>query len=412
MTERSKNNIRETGGVFGGLRRVVGKYFQYGNSRRTRRMRREVTIDRSLLMTETAHDVPVNSVADAMGIAVVNRCVQLISGAVSSLPLRLLACGADGVFAAVPEGDANNLQYLLSVQPNDRDSAVELWARAVQQMLLLGNAYIIPRYFESAPYALMELRLVGADASVVYDRYSETYTVTDLAQGLSGRYAEGDIVRLSCPSYDGTPVGVGLIVAANTALRTVATADREMLRRFANGCMPTGFITNPRTVEGYGEVQDEELDRLAGALRYNMRHGDYLNVLYGNAEFHGVQMTAQDAQFVQIVNGRYVTSVAFRGTSVLRDGRDFEQLQERRDGQCCVSEQHAEPTTAEDRERAPAQTAEPRRVRTASHSLRPQSAVRVRPRQQGAVYVRAVRRGRGHRQRVAASRRASPGRRW
>lgn len=299
MTERSKNNIRETGGVFGGLRRVVGKYFQYGNSRRTRRMRREVTIDRSLLMTETAHDVPVNSVADAMGIAVVNRCVQLISGAVSSLPLRLLACGADGVFAAVPEGDANNLQYLLSVQPNDRDSAVELWARAVQQMLLLGNAYIIPRYFESAPYALMELRLVGADASVVYDRYSETYTVTDLAQGLSGRYAEGDIVRLSCPSYDGTPVGVGLIVAANTALRTVATADREMLRRFANGCMPTGFITNPRTVGGYGEVQDEELDRLAGALRYNMRHGDYLNVLYGNAEFHGVQMTAQDAQFVQ-----------------------------------------------------------------------------------------------------------------
>lgn len=299
MTERSKNDIRETGGVFGGLRHVVGKYFQYGNSRRTRRMRREVTIDRSLLMTETAHDVPVNSVADAMGIAVVNRCVQLISGAVSSLPLRLLACGADGVFAAVPEGDANNLQYLLSVQPNDRDSAVEFWARAVQQMLLLGNAYIIPRYFESAPYALMELRLVGADASVVYDRYSETYTVTDLAQGLSGRYAEGDIVRLSCPSYDGTPVGVGLIAAANTALRTVATADREMLRRFANGCMPTGFITNPRTVEGYGEVQDEELDRLAGALRYNMRHGDYLNVLYGNAEFHGVQMTAQDAQFVQ-----------------------------------------------------------------------------------------------------------------
>lgn len=112
MTERSKNNIRETGGVFGGLRHVVGKYFQYGNSRRTRRMRREVTIDRSLLMTETAHDVPVNSVADAMGIAVVNRCVQLISGAVSSLPLRLLACGGDGVFAAVPEGDANN-QHML-----------------------------------------------------------------------------------------------------------------------------------------------------------------------------------------------------------------------------------------------------------------------------------------------------------
>lgn len=239
----------------------------------------------------------VNTSSEAMSLAVVNRCVRFVSESVASLPLRVLVRDSDGVFREGTEG--SRLQYLLSVSPNEQSGAVEFWGAAVRQSLLSGNAYIVPKRWSTAPYEWMELRLVSPTAAVTYDCISERYRIYDYVQGIDGTYGEGEILRISCPSYDGTPVGVGILQSARQALSTVATADREMLRRFGNGCMPTGFITNPRVVEGYGETQDEELDKLADDLRYNMRRGDTLNVLYGNAEFKPVQMTAADAQFVQ-----------------------------------------------------------------------------------------------------------------
>lgn len=278
--------------------KIIDKIFRRGaeRARSVAAERRSVTVNRTIVAGDM-HERTVSSAREAMSLAVVHRCVRFVSESVSSLPLCVLSRDGDGVFREGGEGA--RLQYLLGVSPNEQSGAVEFWSAAVRQMLLSGNAYIVPRRWSTAPYEWMELRLVSPDAAVTYDRIGERYRIYDFSQGIDGTYSEGELIRLSCPSYDGTPVGVGILDSGRLALSTVATADREMLRRFSNGCMPTGFITNPRVVEGYGETQDEELDRLADDLRYNMRRGDTLNVLYGNAEFKPVQMTAADAQFVQ-----------------------------------------------------------------------------------------------------------------
>ena len=73
-----------------------------------------------------------------MSIPTAHRCVEVIAGIVSSLPLRVESV-RDGLFVSTP-GD--RLSYLLNVQPCPSMSAADFWGAIIRLLLLEGNAYV------------------------------------------------------------------------------------------------------------------------------------------------------------------------------------------------------------------------------------------------------------------------------
>jgi HK97 family phage portal protein len=262
-----------------------------------RRRRREVTPTATTLtdggVVITTGDDNVKRVAgprQAMALSTVYRCVCHIADSVASLRLRVMV-RRNGIFVESDE----HLNYLLSVAPSPWMNAVDFWRGAVQQILLSGNAYILPRWGETGVQELVLL----SPGSVAHDIYRNIYTVTDMVNHISEVVPEDRIIHLMNLSFDGRD-GVSVVEMARETLEISATAERETKNRFANGGMPKGFITNEVSngVTGYGEYQDEQLDKLARQAYYDFRSSSIL-ALPGAARFQSMGMSSADLQFLQ-----------------------------------------------------------------------------------------------------------------
>lgn len=75
---------------------------------------------------------------NAMRLATVYRCVSILSGSIASLPLQLLR-KRNGVF--MPD-EADPLNYLLTLCPNNSQTAFELIKNTIITMVIQGNIHI------------------------------------------------------------------------------------------------------------------------------------------------------------------------------------------------------------------------------------------------------------------------------
>ena len=73
----------------------------------------------------------------AMTLAAVHRCVNVIMNSVASLPVKLYVYDKDGYRQELH----NNLSYLLSKRPNNKMNAYTFYGLIVKDILLSGNAY-------------------------------------------------------------------------------------------------------------------------------------------------------------------------------------------------------------------------------------------------------------------------------
>lgn len=231
----------------------------------------------------------------AMSVATVYRCVKLMSESVANLPLRYLR-RKDGVFT-----DAGNdrLDYLLNVQPDYAMSAFDFWRQAVQEVLLSGNAYIVPVY-DAAQAELCRLALCGR-GTVAHDTINDTYTVTDYTNHINGTYTEADIIHIKGPVLRGGKTGVSVLTYARLTADIAATSDRETKKRFANGGTVKGLVTNSRDPQKlWGDYKDEQLRAVARDLneRYNVE-GENIVASPGQTGFTPISMTSVDMQFLE-----------------------------------------------------------------------------------------------------------------
>lgn len=224
--------------------------------------------------------------------ATVYRCVNLLADSVANLPLQYMRRRGD-IFEAETSG---RLNHLLSVQPNQSMNAVDFWRLAVQQILLRGNAYIIPVY----DYAAMEIScLVLADPSAVaHDTVNGTYTVSDTAAGVSGVYKENEVIHLKNYTRDGKR-GLSVLGFARVTLDIAAEGDRETLERFRNGGNVRGIINNDTGVRGFGEYQDAELNKAAADIDGKFRSGSRIVSVPGSAQFSPLSLSSADMQFLE-----------------------------------------------------------------------------------------------------------------
>lgn len=236
--------------------------------------------------------ISVGSSNTALALATVYRCVRLLSESVANLPMQYMVKRGD-IFK---EDTESHLHYLLTVQPTPTMSAFDFWVQAVENVLLEGNAYIVP----IVNPATMEVdRLVlCARHTVSHDIYNDTYTICDTINGVQGVYSEDEIIHLRGLSLDGKS-GLSVLTFARRTLDIGGTGDTETLNRFRYGGTVTGIIGNDRSVTGFGEYQDSQLEKTATDIDGQFRGGKRIVSLPGQVDFKQLSLSSTDMQFLE-----------------------------------------------------------------------------------------------------------------
>jgi HK97 family phage portal protein len=163
-------------------------------------------------------------------------------------------------------------------------------------MLLRGNAYIVPQY-DAASMDISRL-ILCSPGSVAHDTLNDTYTVTDTVNGLTGTYAENEIIHIKNYTRDGKH-GLSTLAFARSAVEIAKAGDIETLNRFENGGNVRGIVSNDTSVRGFGEYQDNELKKTATDLDERFRTGARIVSLPGQVQFSALSINSTDMQFLE-----------------------------------------------------------------------------------------------------------------
>lgn len=226
----------------------------------------------------------------ALSVMAYKRALNILAGSVARLPLRYMK-QKDGIYV---DFEASPLHYLLSTQPQTRMSAYDWKYQLVWQAFHDGDAYVWPRIIDGE---VVELVLLNRN-SCSFDDTNGTYYVSDEYNGVYGTFKESDILHIFFNSHNGRR-GTPLWKEGNRALNIMATGDNETLNRFVNGGNVRGFITNDKSVVGFGEYADEQLEQLAQSVRDDFRNGVGITSLPGQAQFQQLSLSSTDMQFLE-----------------------------------------------------------------------------------------------------------------
>ncbi len=227
---------------------------------------------------------------DSMSVATAYRCVQLLSDSVAGLHLQYMKFEDDHY----REDTQSSLHYLLTVQPQPEKSIFDFWSMAVKMMLLDGNAYIYPRYVGDE---LTDLVLCSR-YSVAHDALNGKYSVTDIYNGVYGTFDESQMIHLYLHSSDGR-TGESVIAHARNTMTIATAGDVETANRFINGGNVRGIISNDRSVVGFGEYADAELEKTAENVDSRFQNGEHIVSLPGQVDFKQISLSSTDMQFLE-----------------------------------------------------------------------------------------------------------------
>lgn len=239
----------------------------------------------------------VGSPYSALNIATVFRCVTLICGAVSRLPLlyqrKNAATKTFAPFTSSP------LYPLLALRPNTRQTMAVWLSSAVQQVLLMGNSYAYPR--RGVDGEISELILLSPH-STYYDPYADVYHVTDTLNGISGAFPSSEILHFKGVSLDGGYTGVSVLTFAAQTLSIAATADRETRDRFASGGKhKMVYHQEEDGMKGFsaGLYDEDEMDAQADELEEKLNSGRSIIKVNGAGKLTPLSMNSTDLQFLE-----------------------------------------------------------------------------------------------------------------
>lgn len=239
------------------------------------------------------YSVRVESETSAMKIGTVFRCVDILSSGVAALPLKVMT-KRDGYFQ---ETEGLSMSYVLSGMANKRMTSFDLIKNTVIQTVNAGNAYIYPVYRFGELYELILL----SPNTVAYDKYNDTYIINDLLNGIFKVVGSEDIIHIRNLSLDGGYTGVSTITYASRVMSVSANADERSLDSFKPGSKLKGFISTDESagVEGYGNMQDDQLDSVTERIRGELEKGKDIFFLPSGSKFNPLSLSAADLQLLE-----------------------------------------------------------------------------------------------------------------
>ena len=238
-----------------------------------------------------------NTPTRAMKIAAVFRAVNLISSGLATLKLEYKRKDRVKWYFKIDNGiGGKRLNYVLSVQPNRRMNVSVFLKNLVSQILLQGNAYVLP---VKNLYGDVEALYLLTPGSVAHDVYTNTYQVSDAVNMISGAYSSEEILHFKNVSNDGGYTGISTISYAALTLGIAATSDNETLKRFATGGRFKAILKNNTSTKGWGEYQDEQLKAHGDDLQDAINRGDDILAVKGDVEVSPLSMSSADMQFLE-----------------------------------------------------------------------------------------------------------------
>lgn len=206
--------------------------------------------------------------ADAsMKISAVYSAVKLISEGVARLPLELKRFNS--VQNCYVSDVQSELYNVLKTRPNRDMTAFDFWRAVVQQILLRGNAYILPSFTQTGD--ISSLTLLSPDA-VNHDIYSRKYHVYDSINRIGGIFAPEDIVHLRNVSLDGGYSGVSTVQLAAFSLGIMSQADKNLATTLSDGGRLQGLLTGSAG-SGFGAASMVQLKDVADSIEADIRAG-------------------------------------------------------------------------------------------------------------------------------------------
>lgn len=227
---------------------------------------------------------------EALSVMAYKRALNILAGSVARLPFRYMR-QQNGIYV---DFESSPLHYLLGTQPQKRLSAYDWKYQLVWQAFHDGDAYVWPRVIDGE---YLELVLLSR-GSCSFDEVNSRYYISDQYNGVYGTFEESDVLHIYFNSLNGRR-GTPLWRIGNRALSIMATGDNETLSRFVNGGNVRGFITNDKSVVGFGEYADEQLEQLANTVRENFNNGVGISSLPGQASFQQLSLSSTDMQFLE-----------------------------------------------------------------------------------------------------------------
>lgn len=227
-----------------------------------------------------------------LSIATVYSCIKLLADSVANLPVRHLT-QSGGIFLET----SCRLNFLLTVQPDPAMGAYDMWQQVVKNLLLDGNAYIVPIY-NSASMDIDRLVLCSR-GTVSHDTQNDTYFVSDPVMGIYGIYGEDEVIHLKYMPGRDPKRGISPLMYARQTTDIIKAGDKETHKRFARGGNPKGILTNDKGLRGpAGMYNGKEIKKASVDVEEELDKGRTIVPVPEALDFKQFSLSSADMEFL------------------------------------------------------------------------------------------------------------------
>ena len=226
-----------------------------------------------------------------MNISSVYACVNLVAGAIATMPLPLYIDKND-----IREKVVSPLAKILNRRTNPYMTAAVFWEYMTTSLLLKGDAFAIimrPNIYSSKVIGLdpvhpgrVMVRMVNGEL---------VYHIFELDGSGVKVYNQADIIHCPGPGFDGLRGKSQIKHVLTNPAGIALAADIYSANFFKNGAKPDFAI------EMEGKPTSDQVDELrrVWSEKYGGVHNSHLPaVLYGGSKVHELTMNAEDAQLI------------------------------------------------------------------------------------------------------------------
>lgn len=233
----------------------------------------------------------------AMRVSSVYACVNLIGGALASLPLPIYQRTQSG-----RERADHEYWGLLNEQPNPQMSAAVFWEFLAGSLLLNGDAYAeieretivrggkpykLARAVGFYPHHKSRITTQKIDGRLIYIHQDD--------EGNRRAIDQDDMLHVPGPGFDGMNGMSQIRHALRNPAGIALAADEYSATFFKNGARPDFAIE----VEGAVDKEQQDMIRRTWAARHGGVANSHLPaLLVGGAKVHELTMNAEDAQLI------------------------------------------------------------------------------------------------------------------
>lgn len=187
------------------------------------------------------------------------------------------------------------LYVALRLRPNGYMTSFDMWRSAIQQILLRGNAYLVPTKDKIGE--VVSLTLVSPDCCV-FDIFTKVYSVVDVVNGISRTFRPEEIVHLRNVSLDGGYTGISTVQQMTQALGIIRLSDQNTASTLSNGGRMRGILSGSTTV-GFGAASNQQLAEVSDIVEEHIRSGKTVMPVPSDMKFQPISLSPADAKVLE-----------------------------------------------------------------------------------------------------------------